>query len=215
MRQSWKLTGLALGLALTLLGPAVVAQEGRVPGSIKQAYGEADKFGTEATPEAAATGEPAAAEAPEGGEEEGSLWLDKIHAIGIGGGALLLANLVLGLTLYVGARRKRLPMPARKRRRKWHYTVGLVALALGVLHGILRYVQAEGFDLGNLPAFAVGCAAVLVAASGMLRAWPPRKLARYPKLWIWTHRGLVGAAVLLLALHVTQQAMEYFGHGGG
>ena len=212
MRHCWGLTVTAFGvaLALTVIGQAVRAQEAELPRSIQQAYGAADKFGEAATPAAAATAEAASAPAPSGGAEH-SVWLDRVHALGIAGGALLLANLVLGGTLYLGAVRKRLPVSVRKRRRKWHYTVGLIALALGVLHGVLRYFQAGGFDLGNAPAFALACTAILLAGSGMLRAWPPRKLARYPKLWRWTHRGLILAAALLLAAHVTQQALEYLG----
>jgi hypothetical protein len=212
----------ALMLVLVLAGAVALAQspappaaapgaaaqpnppENHLPQSIKQSYSQAEQAGEEPSAPAAAPETP-----------EHSPWLDGVHYLGLGGGGLMVVNLILGATLYFGTiSAKRLPIPVRKGRRKWHFTVGLIALSLAALHGGLRYVQAGGFDLGNPPAFALACAAVLLACSGMIRAWPPRRLARYAHRWMWLHRALVLAAVLLLAAHVTGQVMIFLAHHG-
>jgi hypothetical protein len=169
-----------------------------LPPSIKQSYSEAEAAGTEAPP------------APAPQPRKHSLWVDGVHVVGLGGGGLMALNLLLGATLLIGASAvKRMPRPVRKSRRKWHYAVGLIALALATLHAVLRYAQGGAFDLRNPPALALGGAAVLLACSGMIRAWPPPSLRRFPQNWMWTHRALILLAVLLLAAHVTGQILVH------
>ncbi len=166
------------------------------------------------TYEPAPAGEPGAP-APESEEEEGeegfNPWLDWVHAIGITGGGLMVTNFLIGLSIFFGARAgtARFPVRKRKGRRKWHYVFGLTALALAASHALLRFVQIGTVDLGNPPAFLLACIAVLLALSGMVRAWPPRRLARYPQVWTWVHRTLTTLAVVFLTWHVAGQIQAF------
>ena len=112
------------------------------------------------------------------------------------------ANLALGGAIFLGARRKRLALPRRKVMRKWHYVVGLTALALALVHATGRFIQAGALSLDSPPAFLLTCTAVLLVGSGLLRVRPPRALARHPRIWAWAHRVLVLLTVVLLVLHL-------------
>jgi hypothetical protein len=187
--------------------PASSAPAGEGPSGVQQASGPAERLGQAGQP---ATAEARPAPRPGRGHR---LWLDKVHAVGLFGGGLMVTNFIIGLSILLGALAgtARFPVLKRKGRRKWHYLFGLTALSLAVLHGVLRYVQFGGLQVHNPPAFALGCTAALLACSGMVRAWPPRKLARHPKVWTWVHRTLLALAVVLLAVHVTGQVLRLLG----
>ena len=51
-------------------------------------------------------------------------------------------------------------------------------------------------SLESIRRAAPSLAFVLLALSGVLRMWPPRSLARYARVWIWSHRLLLVAALL-------------------
>ena len=199
----------ALGLLTAALaqapGPAAPAgpQEGQLPQSIKQAYGAADKFGEEATPAQAAKPQPAG---PRG--KRPSPWLDKVHDVGLVGGGLMVVNLVLGATIFLGAWRRSLTQTTRDRRDVWHYAVGLTALSLGAGHALGRFLQVGAFRVYDKPAFVLACTAILLAGSGMLRAWTRRKLPRLQPVWTWAHRVLILAAVALLTGHVIHAVLR-------
>lgn len=175
--------------------PSGAPEPEELPQSIREAYERAEKFGEEAIPPmppASATG------------DRNSRRLDLVHVVGLVGGSLLVANLAIGTAIFLGARRRRLTVPARKIWRKWHYAVGLTALALALAHAIGRFMQAGELNLDNPPAFLLACATVLIVGSGLLRVRPPRKLARYPQLWVWAHRALALLTLVLLVMHLGQ-----------
>ena len=173
--------------------PGGASDPGQMPKNIREAYERAEKFGEEALP----PGPPGSA-----AERKGTRRLDAVHMPGLAAGGLLLANLALGGAIFLGARRKRLALPRRKVMRKWHYVVGLTAVALALVHATGRFIQAGALSLDSPPAFLLTCAAVLLVGSGLLRVRPPRALARHPRIWAWAHRVLVLLTVVLLVLHL-------------
>jgi len=187
-----------------LLVSAVVAQEGpgeRPPRSIREAYERAEEFG-----------QPPAAEGEvREAEESGSFWLDPVHYLGLAGAALALAALGVGLYIFLVVAFRRGPDRVLVRRawRLRHAILGLSAVALAVAHAGLRAVQTGEVPFSWNPSQALTLAFVLLALSGVLRMWPPRSLARYARVWIWSHRVLLVAALLLLVGHVVFQYVRF------
>ncbi len=194
--------GVLAGLAL-LLASAAVAQEvpgERPPRSIREAYERAEQFG-----------QPPAEEAAREAEEARSLWLDPVHYLGVAAGALALGALGVGLYIFLVVAFRRGPDRVLVRRawRLRHVILGLSAVALAVAHSGLRAVQTGEVPFSWSPPQAVTLAFVLLALSGVLRMWPPRSLARYTRVWVWSHRVLLIAALLLLVRHVAFQYARF------
>ena len=127
----------------------------------------------------------------------------------------MVVNLVLGAAIFLGAWRGGLAQATRNRRDVWHYAVGLTALSLGTLHMVGRFVQVGGFRVYDKPAFVLACVGILLAVSGMVRAWTPEKLTRFKPAWRWAHRVLILAVVGLLTTHVTHAVMFFMKQRAG
>ncbi len=197
-------------MALVLLGaPWLWAQAGagdseeRLPRSIREAYERAEGFTEERGPE---------------GEEseaaEAALWRDGVHYLGIGGGLALLAALGVGLWIFLVIAFRQGPQRVLLRRvwRRWHYALGLAAGALALAHVIGRSVQLGEFEAELGAAQLATAAIILLVISGVIRAWPPRSLARHPRWWMWSHRVLVVAAFLALFWHGVGTYAEFVLH---
>lgn len=186
-----------------LLASGAVAQEGPgegPPRSIREAYERAEQFG-----------QPPAEEAAREAEGARSLWRDPVHYVGIAGGAFALGALGVGLYIFLVVAFRRGPDRVLVRRawRLRHVILGLSAVALAVAHAGLRAAQTGEIPFSWSPPQAVTLAFVLLALSGVLRMWPPRSLARYARVWIWSHRVLLVAALLLLVRHVAFQYARF------
>ena len=118
-----------------------------------------------------------------------------------------MAGLALASGLYihgvVARRRQRGAGQSRKRWRQVHYTLGLTAAALAVTHALLRLRQEGGsvWPGEAEPSYLAWYAFVLLAISGLVRARPPKKLRKWPRLWMWAHRALFCAALGLVIWH--------------
>ena len=181
------------GPANELVAPTDGAMRGeKLPGSIRQAYEEAEKFGEPPAPPQQAPAPPTLAP-----------WFDKVHYVGLSGALLLLAGLGTGLWIYlvVAFRRGQDRVFVRRQWRKWHYALGFGAGALALSHALGRFVQLGGFVPGFWVPILTGGALVLLVVSGLLRAWPPRPLARHFNWWTWSHRALTTLAVIMLLWH--------------
>ena len=197
--------GLATPAALAQGSPA---QEEQLPQSIREAYQRALEFGEAPAP---ATSAPA----PASGKPGPSLWFDPIHYVGIAGGVLTALALLAGLYLYFFAGRYRGPdrVQRRWRLRYLHIFLGASAVGLALAHSLLRFVQSGEVELSLKSPTVVLYAFLLLALSGVLRVVPPRKWARYAKVFMWTHRALVAIVLVVLLRHVLL-AYQFFGKGG-
>lgn len=203
-RPRWLLALLLLCLpsaGLWAQGPPPPGDE-PPPGSIREAYERAERFGEEPTP--GQTPAPTEAHSP---------WYDGVHYVGIGGALGLLAAAGVGLWIFlvVAFRKDSKRILVRRLWRRRHYALGLSAGALALAHVVGRTIQEGELSLG--PASRTSLAFLLLVLSGVIRAWPPRPVARYPWLWIWLHRVLLVLAVVLLYRHVMWQYLKFTGGG--
>jgi hypothetical protein len=177
--------------------------EEKLPRSIREAYERAEKFGEEPSAQSKKT----EAQPP-------SPWRDTVHYVGLGGGLLLLAALATGLWIYLVIAFRKGPHRVLLRRawRRWHYGLGLAAGALALTHAIGRYVQAGDFEVEFGAPALTSAAIILLVISGIIRAWPPRALARHPRWWAWSHRVLTMLAVLALCWHGTTMYAKFVLH---
>jgi hypothetical protein len=138
-------------------------------------------------------------------------WRDWIHWVGIVGGLAAVVTLLVGLYLYfvVARRRGADRVLVRRRARRWHIAAGLLAATLALAHALLRFHQFGNWEIKLRPPVLALFAFLLLALSGVIRAWPPRRLARHHRVWTWTHRVLLVVALTMLALHAVA-ATRYF-----
>lgn len=211
MTSRWQICGAGLlCVALVLLGASCLwAQAGagnaeeKLPRSIREAYERAEGF----------TEEPGGKN-DESEAAEAGLWRDGIHYLGLAGGLVLLAALAVGLYIFLviafhqGADRVLLRRAWRRR----HYALGLAAGALALAHVIGRSVQLGEFEAELGAAQLATAAILLLVVSGIIRAWPPRPLARHPRWWMWSHRVLTVVALLALFWHGIATYAEFVLH---
>ncbi len=176
----------------------------KLPSSIREAYERAERFGEEPSKE------------PEEHEQhEHSLWYDGVHYVGVAGGLLLLAGLATGLWIYLVIAFRTGPHRVLIHRvwRRWHYALGFVAGGLALAHVLGRYVQVGGVGVEFGPPTLTSAAFILLVVSGLLRAWPPRALARHPHWWAWSHRVFAAAALLALFWHGLSEYLHFANSG--
>lgn len=130
-------------------------------------------------------------------------WLDRVHWLGIAGGALALLAFCGGAVIaQMYARRKRpFSDPGRKRLRGMHMVGGIVAVGLSLAHHFGRWAQEGGPNFGIEPPHLAGVGFLLLGVSGVLRVTPPQAWRKRQRLFMALHRGGFVLALAMMVLH--------------
>ena len=146
-----------------------------------------------------------------GGPPRPSRWHDNVHYLGIASPCLALGALTLGLTIFLGLRRRGVGYDdqPRRTRRGWHLALGVTAVALAAAHATGRFLQAGDVTLDQPAPDLTILFFLLIGLAGIFRALLPGRHAAALTAFAWLHRvGIVGA-LLFVTIHATQMTLHH------